>query len=178
MIGIIGMPDIIPFLKRKDLQKLISELAVRISTDYQNQDLVLIGILKGAFIFLSDLVRQLTIPVEIDFIGTSSYGPDTRSSENIRLTKGIEIEILKKNVIIVEDIVDTGLTLTFLTEHLKSLGPKTVKICALLDKKERRKIDIHVDYAGHVVESGFLVGYGLDYAEKYRNLPDIYYLNP
>ncbi|MBW1698158.1 MAG: hypoxanthine phosphoribosyltransferase [Deltaproteobacteria bacterium] len=170
------MPDILPFLNHEDIKRLISALAKRISTDYRDQDLVVIGILKGAFIFLSDLVRQLSIPVEIDFIGASSYGQNTHSSEKIRITKEIDIDILNKNVLIVEDIVDTGLTMVFLVEHLKSFSPKTVKICALLDKKERRKTDIHIDYVGQRVAGGFLVGYGLDYGEKYRNLPGIYRL--
>jgi hypoxanthine phosphoribosyltransferase len=171
-----GMPDITPFLKRKDIQKLTSALAKRISADYRDQDLVLIGILKGAFIFLADLIREFTTPVEIDFIGASSYGMDTHSSEKIRLTKDIDIKIFNKNVILVDDIIDTGLTLVFLKEHLKSYGPKTLKICALLDKKERRKADIQIDYVGQRVDRGFLVGYGLDYAEKFRNLPEIYHL--
>jgi len=172
------MPEFIPFLKREDIQKLISELAERISTDYMNQELVLIGVLKGAFIFLSDLVRQLTIPVEVDFIGTSSYGQETYSSENIRLTQALEIEILNKNVLLVEDIIDTGLTVAFLAAHMRTFEPKTLKICTLLDKPERRKTQVPIDYVGTTVESGFLVGYGLDHAEKYRNLPDIYCLKP
>ena len=167
------MSDTIPFLSREDIQRLISGLAHRISSDYRYRDLVLIGILKGAFVFLSDLMRQLTIPVEIDFVGASSYGADTCTSGEICLTKAVEIEILNKNVIIVEDIIDTGLTLEFLVEYLKSFGPKTLKICTLIDKKERRELSIDIDYVGRTVESGFLVGYGLDHAEKYRNLPEI-----
>ena len=170
------MPETILFLKKDDIQRLVSGLAKRISLDYQNQELVLIGILKGAFIFLSDLVRQITLPLEIDFIGASSYGSRTTASDEIRLTKEIGIDILNKNVLIVEDIIDTGQTSVFLFDYLKSLGPKTLKICTLLDKEERREVDIHIDYVGQTVESGFLVGYGLDYAEKYRNLSDIYFL--
>jgi len=144
--------------------------------DYQNQDLVLVGVLKGAFIFLSDLCRNLTVPVQVDFVQASSYGAGTSSSGNIELNLDIHLDIREKNVLIVEDIVDTGLTLSYLVEHVKGLGAKTVKICTLIDKRERREIDIDVDYACHVVDAGFLVGYGLDYAENYRELPGVYHL--
>ena len=170
------MTSLEPFLNREEIQRLVSDIAERISLDYQDEDLVLIGVLKGAFIFLSDLVRQLTIPTEIDFVGAASYGTNAQSSENIRLTKPLQIDIRDKSILVVEDIIDTGLTLSFMLDYIKSFVPRNLNICALLDKRERRKADIEIDYVGKVVDKGFLVGYGLDYDEKYRNLPDLYCL--
>ena len=170
------MPNLIPVLTKEEIDKVVSEIARRISSDYKGCDLILVGVLKGAFIFLSDLIRQLTIPVKIDFAGLSSYGTQTSTSGSIHLTKDIEIDIKNKDVLIIEDIIDTGLSLTYLVDHIKTFNPKSVKICALIDKRERRKADINIDYVGHVIEKGFLVGYGLDYAEKFRNLPEVYHL--
>ena len=170
------MTEFEPFLNRDEIHRLVADIADRISSDYKNNDLVLIGVLKGSFIFLSDLVRQLTIPVEIDFVGASSYGADAQSSENIRLTKPLQIDIRNKHIIIIEDIIDTGLTLAYLIDYIKSFEPSNLKICALLDKRERRQVDLEIDYVGKIVEKGFLVGYGLDYAERYRNLPELYCL--
>lgn len=170
------MAELIPVLKQDDIQKRISVIARRISADYKDRELVLIGVLKGAFIFLSDLIRQLTIPVQIDFISAHSYGASTFSSGNICLTKGLDIEVANKDVLIVEDIVDTGLTLSRLVDYIKSLGPASVKVCALINKLERRESELKIDYVCHVVKKGFLVGYGLDYAENYRNLPEVYCL--
>jgi hypoxanthine phosphoribosyltransferase len=170
------MPEFTPVLIRAEIEKSVTDVAAKISSDYRGKDLILVGALKGAFVFLSDLIRQLSIDVRIDFVGVSSYGSGTSSSGSIRLTKEIEIDITDKDVLIVEDIVDTGLTLAFLIDYIKSLQPKTVKVCALIDKRERRAASIPVDYACHVVTEGFLVGYGLDYDEKYRNLPGIYHM--
>ncbi len=172
------MPDLVPVLKTDEIQRIVSELGQKISSDYQGRELILVGVLKGAFIFLSDLIRQLTIPVKIDFIRAASYGDGTSTSGKIQLTKEIEIDIKGKDVIMVEDIVDTGLTLNYILEHVKSFGPRSVRVCALLDKIERRQSGIAVDYAGYQVPKGFLVGYGLDYAEEYRHLPAIYHLQP
>ena len=155
---------------------MVSRVARKISSDYQNQELILLGILKGAFVFLSDLVRHLTIPVKLDFIRVCSYGGSTSSSGKIRLTKDIEIDIKNKNVLLVEDIVDTGLTLSYLIDYLKTFNPKTVKVCALIDKHERRDAKIKIHYPCHKVTEGFLVGYGLDYNEDYRYLAGIYHL--
>lgn len=155
---------------------MVARVARRISSDYQDRELILIGILKGAFVFLSDLARHLTIPVKLDFIRVCSYGSDVSSSGNIRLTKEIEIDVNNKDVLLVEDIVDTGLTLSFIIDYLKTFNPKTVKICALLDKHERRSENIKIDYACHEAAEGFLVGYGLDYNEDYRYLAGIYHL--
>jgi hypoxanthine phosphoribosyltransferase len=170
------MPDLIPVLKKDEIEKKIASIAHKISLDYQDQELILVGVLKGAFVFLADLMRKLTIPVKVDFVRTYSYGANTFSSEHIQLSKKLEIDINEKDVLIIEDIVDTGLTLTWLIDYLKSFRPKTVRVCTLLDKVERRKKKITIDYACHVVQEGFLVGYGLDYAENYRNLPEIYNL--
>ena len=170
------MPELIPVLKKDDIEHMVVQVANRISSDYQERELVLIGVLKGAYIFLSDLVRQMSIPTQVDFISVSSYGADTSSSEKIRLTKDIDIDVKNKDVLIIEDIIDTGLTLSYIVEHVKSFNPKTIKVCTLIDKRERRKSKIKIDYACHLVAEGFLVGYGLDYSEDYRNLPDIYHL--
>ena len=170
------MPEFIPVLARADIEKSVAEIAARISSDYRDKELILIGALKGAFVFLSDLMRQLSIDVRVDFVGASSYGSQTSSSGKIRLTKEIDIDVSDKHVLIIEDIIDTGLTLAHLVEYVKSFGPKSVKICTLIDKRERRDVQIDVAYACHVVEQGFLVGYGLDYNESYRNLPGIYHM--
>ena len=168
------MPELILYLSKDEIQKIVKDLAKRISDDYKGKNPVLIGILKGSFVFLADLMRYLTIPTEIDFIRTSSYGNTTTSSGNVKITKDIEIDIKNRDIIIVEDVADTGLTLTYLIDYIKSKNSNSVKICALLSKQKYRKLDIAVDYCGYHVSDGFLVGYGLDYAENYRYLPEIY----
>ncbi len=170
------MPQLIPVLNKDEIADLVAGTADRISQDYQDHDLILIGVLKGAFIFLSDLVRRLTIPLRVDFICAASYGSGTTSSGNIRLTKDLDIDIKSKDVLIVEDIVDTGLTLAYCVDYLRSLQPKTLKICAMVEKTGRREESIVVDYACYQAKTGFLVGYGLDYDQKYRELPGIYTL--
>ncbi len=171
------MPELIPVLKRDEIARKVAAMAKAISRDYQGRQLVLIGVLKGAFIFLSDLARHLELDdVKIDFLRAASYGDGTSSSETIHLIKDIDTDIRGKDVLIVEDILDTGLTLSFLTEHLKAHNPNSIRTCAFIDKSERRKVAVDADYVGHKVKEGFLVGYGLDYAEAYRNLPDIYHL--
>lgn len=170
------MPELIPILNKTEIEERVEAIARRISADYRDGDLILIGVLKGAFVFLSDLMRHLTIPVKIDFVHASSYGDATTSSGNIQLIKGVDLDIKNKDVLIVEDIVDSGLTLSYLIEYLKSFGPRSVKICTMIDKHERRQTRVTVDYACRQVEEGFLVGYGLDFAEDYRELPGIYHL--
>jgi hypoxanthine phosphoribosyltransferase len=169
------MPELIPVLTKNDIDTLVPAMARTISSDYQDHDLVLIGVLKGAFVFIADLVRHLSIPVKIDFIRVLSYGSGVSSSRNIQLTKDIEIDIKNKDVLIIEDIVDTGLTLKYLINYLKTYHPKTVRVCTLIDKHERREVDIEIDYICHSVDEGFLVGYGLDYDEDYRYLPGVYH---
>jgi hypoxanthine phosphoribosyltransferase len=170
------MPELIPVLGKNEIQNIVAQVARKISDDYQDQELVLIGVLKGAFIFLSDLVRHLSIPVKVDFVGVSSYGSGTTSGGSIHLTKKVEIDLTNKDVLVIEDIVDTGLTLTYIVDYLKTLSPKNIKVCALLDKRERRRQTIKIDYTCHVVSEGFLVGYGLDYNENYRELAEVYHL--
>ncbi len=171
------MSELIPVLDKKEIENKVLSLAHQISIDYQAHDLILIGILKGAFVFLADLMRHLNLDsIKIDFMRVASYGSGTTSSQKISLIQDISLDIENKHVLIVEDIVDTGLTLDYIVDHLKSFNPKTIKICAFIDKKERRKIDIKVDYACHKTKQGFLVGYGLDHAENYRNLAGLYHL--
>jgi hypoxanthine phosphoribosyltransferase len=171
------MPELIPVLHREEINQKVKKVASSISSDYPDHSLVLVGVLKGAFIFLSDLVRELTIPVAIDFIRVSSYGDKTSSSGEIKITKPLETDVKQKDVLIVEDIIDTGLTASFVIGELKSMNPNTVRICTFLDKHENRKTQVPVDYACKKIGSGFVVGYGLDYAEKYRELPDLYRLD-
>lgn len=170
------MPELIEVISSGDIEKKVAEVALKISKDYSNGDLVLVAALKGAFIFLADLARHLTIPTQIGFIGVSSYGEGTESSGHVRVTKELDATIEGKDVIIVEDIVDTGFTLQFIVAYLRSFNPRTLKICSLIDKSERRKVDVMVDYPCFEVPEGFLVGYGLDHAEDYRNLPAVYHL--
>ncbi|MBF0120407.1 MAG: hypoxanthine phosphoribosyltransferase [Desulfobacterales bacterium] len=170
------MPNLILCLSESDIKNKIELLAKKISSDYQNSEVILIGVLKGAVIFFSDLVRKLSIPVKFDFVCASSYGSNTFSSGKINIIKPITSNIYNKEVIIVEDIVDTGLTLGYLIDYIKSFEPKSIKICAFIDKKERREQNIIIDYIGVTIDSGFLVGYGLDCDEEYRALKEIFYL--
>jgi len=171
------MPELIPILSKNEIDQKVAAIAAKISADYAESDLVVIGVLKGAFVFLSDLIRKLTIPVKIEFVRVSSYGNESTSSEKIRLTHKLETEIKNKDVLIIEDIIDTGLTISFLVDYFYSFNPKSVQICALIDKQERKKKKVEIRYVCHVVKKGFLVGYGLDFAEDYRYLPEIYHLN-
>ena len=168
------MPNLVAVLKREDIDEAVGSLARQISSDHQDNELILIGVLKGAFVFLADLVRRISVPVKVDFVRLASYGPSMSTSGQVRLTKDVEIDIKEKDIVIVEDIVDTGISLNYLVKHLDRKQPRSIKICTLLDKHERREIDIEIEYVGHRVKEGFLVGYGLDYAEAYRNLPAIY----
>jgi len=165
-------------ISQKQLQEKVGELAARISADYAGKDLVLIGILNGAFIFLADLARSITVPHQIDFIRVASYGCRDSSTGAIRLTKDVELDLKDKHVLLVEDIIDTGSTLKWLTKKFREQKAASVRICTLIDKKERRSFKIPIDYVGFSLESGFLVGYGLDYAEQHRGLPEIYTLQP
>ncbi|WP_026476357.1 hypoxanthine phosphoribosyltransferase [Alkaliphilus transvaalensis] len=152
----------------------VEELGKKITNDYNSDDeIVVIGVLKGANMFLSDLIRKVDLPLYIDFMAVSSYGNSTESSGVVRILKDLDLEIEGKHILIIEDIVDTGLTLKYLTENLKSRKIASLKICTLLDKPSRRKCDLHIDYVGFQIPDAFIVGYGIDYAEKYRNLPYI-----
>ncbi|HOV25194.1 MAG TPA: hypoxanthine phosphoribosyltransferase [Pseudobacteroides sp.] len=164
-------------ISKDELNEKVRELGNKISMDYEGKELIMVGVLKGGFIFLADLIRALKIPVEIDFISVSSYGNSSKSSGVVRIIKDIDVSITNKHVIIVEDIVDTGLTLKYLKEMLYTRGPKDVKIIAALDKPSRRKVDIEIDYKGFSIPDEFVVGYGLDFAGRYRNLPDVCIIN-
>ncbi|MDI9489533.1 MAG: hypoxanthine phosphoribosyltransferase [Bacillota bacterium] len=153
------------------LAKRIGELGEEISKDYANEEVMLVGILKGASVFMSDLIRKISIPAYIDYMVVSSYGNSAETSGVVRIIKDLEDNIEGKNIIIVEDIIDTGLTLAYLKKNLLNRNPKSLKICTLLDKPSRRQKEIAIDYKGFEVPDEFIIGYGIDYAEKYRNLP-------
>lgn len=161
---------------KAEIGRRVQRLAIQISEDYEGREVAVVGVLKGAFIFLADLVRALTIPTKLDFVRLSSYGASTKSSGKIRIVADVEIDLQGLDVLIVEDIVDSGLTTAFLREHLLTKKPHSLKICTLLDKSERRSIEIPLDYVGFNLDKGFVVGYGLDCNEAHRQLPDIYEL--
>ena len=167
-----------PLLSREQIDSIVKILAEQISRDYREKELILVCILKGAFMFLSDLVRHLQIPVKIDFVRLASYGAEMKTSGRIEITKDVELPLEGSDVLIIEDIVDSGRTLLFLKDRLSLANPRSVKICALLDKKARREVEIEVDYLGREVDDVFVVGYGIDFNESYRSLPEIYYVTP
>jgi hypoxanthine phosphoribosyltransferase len=155
----------------EDLQRRVRELAEAISRDYAGRPLLLVGVLKGAVFFLSDLMRFIDIPVEVDFMAVASYGSATDSSGVVRILKDLDIPIEGRDVLIVEDIVDSGLTLQYLLRNLGSRNPASLEVCALLTKPDRRKVDLPTRYVGFEIPDRFVIGYGLDYAERHRNLP-------
>jgi hypoxanthine phosphoribosyltransferase len=165
-----------PLLTRDQIQRRVRELAQRISRDYRGKEILFICILKGAFVFLSDLMRHVEVPVKVDFVGVSSYGSETVSSGTIRVTIEGTIPIGGRDVIIVEDIIDSGRTLKFLADELRSREPQSLRVCCLLDKKSRREVEFEADYVGFDIEDLFVVGYGLDVNEQFRNLPGIHYV--
>jgi hypoxanthine phosphoribosyltransferase len=156
----------------------VRELGIAIADDYRAKDVVLVSILKGALPFLADLMRQMPIPLALDFLEVSSYGEATESSGNVRILKDLAKSIEGRDVVVVEDILDTGQTLSYVIEHLRSKQPASVRLCTLLDKPARRIVPIQIDYRGFEIPDKFVVGYGLDYAERYRNLPFIGVLKP
>jgi hypoxanthine phosphoribosyltransferase len=160
----------------EDIQEKVRELGERITRDYREDKLLLVGILRGAVVFLSDLMRHLELPCEIDFIEVSSYGAGTQSSGVVRILKDLREDITGKHVLIIEDIIDTGLTLSYLKRTLLQRKPASLEICALLSKPSRRQVDLSVKYLGFEVPDEFVIGYGIDYAGAYRNLPDIHAL--
>lgn len=160
-------------IRRASIEKHVRSVARRITADFKGQRLHLVGVLKGACIFLSDLVREISLETSIDFIAVSTYGSDAESSGQVRLLKDLDSSIAGLNVLLVEDILDTGLTLSYLLRILRQRRPKTLRVAALLDKPSRRMKEVNADYVGFTVPNEFLVGYGLDYAERYRNLKDI-----
>lgn len=166
-------------ISEDEITERVKELSKEITQDYANVegDVVLIGILKGAFMFMSDIVKNIDLPVKIDFMSVSSYGNSTESVGDVRILKDLEYNIEGMNILLIEDIVDTGYTLQYLKANLLSRGANSVKICTLLNKQERRVVDIDVDYKGFEIPNSFVIGYGMDYAEKYRNLPYIGVIN-
>jgi len=163
-------------ISRAEIARRVTELGAQIARDYAGRDLVMVGVLKGAFIFMADLVRALPSAVEVDFVRLCSYGAGTTPSGEVHITKDVELPLKDRDVLIVEDIIDLGLTLAFLRQHLLSHRPRSLKICCLIDKKERREVEVPLDYVGFPVEKGFLVGYGLDCGEQSRTLPEIFVL--
>ena len=161
----------------EDLQRRVAELGAEISRDYEGRDLVMIGVLKGAVLFLADLMRQLTVPCEVDFMAVSSYGSSTDSSGVVRILKDLDAPIEGRDVLIVEDIIDSGLTLQYLLRNLRARNPGSLEVCALLTKPERRRVELPIRYVGFEIPNRYVIGYGLDYAQRYRNLSYVAALN-
>ncbi|HVF51541.1 MAG TPA: hypoxanthine phosphoribosyltransferase [Pyrinomonadaceae bacterium] len=166
-------PNLEPLFTAEQIQTRISELGAEIARDYAGRNPLLVGILKGAVIFISDLMRSIDLRLGMEFMAISSYGSSTRTSGEVRIVKDLDVAIEGRDILIVEDIIDTGLTLSYLMPNLHSRGAQSVKLVALLDKWERRERDVTIDYLGFKIPDAFVVGYGLDYAERYRNLPYI-----
>ncbi|MDF2634879.1 MAG: hypoxanthine phosphoribosyltransferase [Pelosinus sp.] len=165
-------------LSEEQLAKRILEIGAEITADYAGKEILMIGVLRGAVLFMADLARAIKVPVAIDFMAVSSYGAGTSSSGVVRILKDLDENVEGKHVLVVEDIIDSGLTLNYLVDNLKSRQPASIKICTLLNKPDRRKVDVDIAYNGFTIPDHFVIGYGLDYAEKYRNLPFIGILKP
>lgn len=160
------------------VQAKIRELGTQITADYAGKDLLLVGVLRGALLFIVDLARQIDLPLEMDFMAISSYGAATETSGVVRILKDLDTAIEGRHVLIVEDIIDSGLTLNYIVEHLRNRNPASIKICALLNKPSRRRVDVRIDYHGFDIPDEFVVGYGLDYRQRYRNVPFVGVLKP
>lgn len=158
-------------VSEEDINEKVKELGKILTEDYKDKELIVVGILKGAVVFMSDLCREIKLPILMDFMAVSSYGKSSVSTGEVRIVKDLDYSVENKDILIVEDIIDTGYTLSYLTDNLRKRGASSVKIITLLDKPDRRKADVHVDYLGFEIPDEFVVGYGLDYAEQYRNLP-------
>lgn len=158
-------------ISEEDIEKKVIEIAESISEEYKGKDVIVIGILKGSVMFMSDLLKKIKIPCKMDFMAVSSYGDASESSGVVRILKDLDFEIRDKHIILVEDIIDSGVTLTYLLKYLSARKPASLEIACLLNKKDRRKVEVNAKYIGYDVPDYFLVGYGLDFAEKYRNLP-------
>nr|WP_096911858.1 hypoxanthine phosphoribosyltransferase [Neobacillus jeddahensis] len=156
-----------------EIKQRVKKLAEEIEADFHHEPIYLIVVLKGSFIFAADLIREMKGDIKVDFISVSSYGDETETTGKVRLLKDLDANITNQNVLVVEDIIDSGLTLNFLRDHLQTHKPKQIKICTLLDKPERRRVELPVDYVGFVIPDEFIVGYGIDYAQMYRHLPYI-----
>jgi hypoxanthine phosphoribosyltransferase len=162
-----------PLITQGKINQAVANLAAEINRDYRGKQPLLIGILKGSFVFMADLVRRLDLPIEVDFIKLSSYGSGTRSSGKVKVVQGLKSPIKDRDVLIVEDIVDTGLTVSFLLDNLRKKRPASLKLCVLVDKPSEHKVPVIIDYLGFTVPDKFIVGYGIDWNEKFRQLPDI-----
>jgi hypoxanthine phosphoribosyltransferase len=169
-------PQLKILISRDEIAEAVTRLASEITRDYQGKQPLLIGILKGSFVFMADLIRRLDLPLEVEFIKLSSYGSARESSGKVRVVQGLKTRIKGRDILVVEDIVDTGTTTSFLLDYLKKKKPASLKLCALTDKPSRHKVPVSIDYLGFTVPDKFIVGYGIDFDEKFRNLPDIYAL--
>ena len=165
-------------LSEEEIAEIVRNMGRQISEDYKGKNLFLVSVLKGSLLFMADLMRQITIPCTIDFLAVSSYGKGTASSGEVRILKDLDASLEGKDLLIVEDILDSGVTLSYLLKNLSARNPASIRLCTFLDKPERRRVDIHADYVGASVPDEFIVGYGLDYAEVYRNLPYVGVLKP
>jgi len=163
-------PRVRPLIGAEDIQSKTAELGERITRDYAGRELVLVGVLKGSFLFMADLCRHIRLPLKCDFLGVSSYGDSTRSTGVIRITSDLKRPVVGEDVLVVEDIVDTGLTVSYLLDNLQTRQPASVRVCSLLSKPARRRVEVPIDYLGFEVEDVFVVGYGLDHKGRYRNL--------
>jgi len=167
----VHQPELKILIPREEIAKTVDRLALEIQRDYEGRQPLLIGILKGSFVFMADLVRRLDLPLELDFVRLSSYGAHCQSSGKVRVVHGVKTPVRGRDVLVVEDIVDTGVTTSFLLEYLKRKRPASLKLCALTDKPSRRRVAVPIDYVGFTVPDKFIVGYGLDRGQRYRNLP-------
>jgi hypoxanthine phosphoribosyltransferase len=165
-------------VSREDLKRRVEELGAEISRDYEDRDLVMVGVLKGAVLFIADLMRHLTVPCEVDFMAVSSYGSQTDSSGVVRILKDLDASIEGRDILIVEDIIDSGLTLHYLLRNLRAREPRSLEVCALLTKPERRRVDLPIRYVGFEIPNRFAIGYGLDHGQRYRNLDFVAALEP
>jgi len=171
-----SQPQLKILIKRDEIAKVVDRLASQIKRDYQGKQPLLIGVLKGSFVFMADLIRHLDLPLELDFIRLSSYGAARESSGRVKVVQGVKTPIKGRDVLVIEDIVDTGITTSFLFDYLRKRKPASLKLCALTDKPSRRRVPVSIDYLGLSLPNKFVVGYGLDFDQRFRNLPDIYAL--
>ena len=176
MVAMSSEPKLSVLLTGAEIDAKVDKLAAKIRRDYQNKHPLLIGVLKGSFMFMADLIRLLDFPLEVDFIRLSSYGGGRESSGKIKVVQGLRTPIKGRDVLVIEDIVDTGVTISFLLDYLRKKKPASLKLCVLTDKPSRRRVPVNIDYLGFTVPNKFLVGYGLDWDEKFRNLPDICFI--
>jgi hypoxanthine phosphoribosyltransferase len=172
----VSQPQLKILISHNEIAEAVNRLACEIDRDYQGKQPLLISVLKGSFVFMADLIRQLDLPLELDFVRLASYGSARESSGRVRIIQAVKTPVKGRDVLVIEDIVDTGITISFLLDYLKKKKPASLKLCALTDKPSRRRVSVPVDYLGFTVPNKFIVGYGLDCDEKFRNLPDIYTL--